>query len=221
MTTSFPTGNALRDQAIIAVILEAQMQHEPLTWANVALKCDRFGPTFGDLTEDEFKEACSHISASAPPEPLPAEDGGPAEHSDQQAPTMPAAEVSEAIRINDNELALARSALRDAQTNQKATRADLSRAILAWQTGGRAPLTREQLVRETIAANQQEKLDRKEGRVPPRPERRVANSYMDRVGSMGHGDANDFARKQMNTGHRRGSFPASARGRQVRLPSEG
>jgi hypothetical protein len=210
--TAFPTGNPNRDAAIIAVLRETiDEQSEPLTWANVALKCERFGPSFGDLSEEEFTLAVASLDASQAD--TASESSTPVE-SAEPAPSTSRDDANARIVHANNDLARARGALITAVNRQKQARAVLSAAIQAF-VAGQAPVTRTQAVKDAIASYQQEKAER-----PPR----VLRSVVDRHAAYSTGgDASDFTRKQLQTGHRRGSLPASMKGRRVavaRVPSE-
>jgi hypothetical protein len=161
-------GSAMRAAAIRLVVREASEKGEPLNLANIGLACNQFGPTFGDLGEDELNAAIAELQVL---EPTP-EDEGEAEaaafsryREGQRAPlvapdaepTMSADEVAEVLHSVEHELVTARQAVLEAQQTQRATRGTLSQTVLSWQNGGQV-MTREQLQRDYIASEQARKL---------------------------------------------------------------
>jgi hypothetical protein len=113
----------------------------------------------------------------------------------------------------------ARKALQQQHGIVKHTRALLSKCIAAFQAEF-APITRETLVRETIAAEQQYKRDVLAGVIEPKKAPRLANSAVDRHAFYGAGgSADDFARSNMRTGFRRGTTRTLPDGRRVLIPA--
>ena len=162
-------------------------------------------------------------------------EGG--EPHDPPATSTPEAKITEGqaramVDAANARLGRARETMLTAQNTLKAWRADLSAEILGWQTLFK-PLqqSREDLVRQHIAANQQYKQDVKDGKAPP-PVRGGprGRSYIDQTSGRG-GNANDFARRYqgehaglggaaVHKGARRNAFPSQYQGRQVKVPSD-
>ena len=209
--TAFPTGNPNRDAAIITVIRETiDEQSEPLTWANVALKCERFGPSFGDLSEEEFTLAVASLDASQAD--TASESSTPVE-STEPSPAVSRDEANARIVHANSDLARARGALITAGNRQKQARANLASAISAF-VAGQQPMTFEQLARQEIAANQAYKQAVKDGEIAPRQRPQPGRSHIDRVAAYSAGgNASDHVRGQLQTGHRRGASPAYMKGR--------
>ncbi len=135
------------------------------------------------------------------------------------------AEALEALGALTERLLVVKRDHRSAMDNERLARGALADAISRWQCGG-VRLTPEQNARDFIRSEQLKRKARAEALAamgPSGPQR----SIIDRMGEyQKHGDANDFARKQMETGHRRGSVPMSAlqsmraRARRAKPPSE-
>ena len=136
-----------------------------------------------------------------------------------------------AVDVANARLSAARETMLTAQNRLKARRADLSAEILGWQTLFK-PLqqSREDLVRETIRANQEYKQAIKDGKIAPPPPRTRGRSYIDQTSGRG-GNASDFARRYqgehaglggaaVHKGGRRNAYPSQYQGRQVKLPSD-
>jgi hypothetical protein len=127
---------------------------------------------------------------------------------------------AEQLRARADQAASAASALRSRITiltrERTAARSELSLAIAALTS--RIPRTTpSELARsfcESEALLRQQNKDRDR-----EPDQRVNRSRVDATAAYSHGGtADDFARKQMQTGYRRGGSPASRKG--ARLPSE-
>jgi hypothetical protein len=117
-------------------------------------------------------------------------------------------------RVRQAELALdgARAAQVRSQREVKVARVEVSKQIGAWVAGFGALRTAESVARETIASNQELKRQIAEGLVSPVTDGRVYRSAVDVTAHYGHGGSIDGSR---GSAFRRGSFPASARGRRV------
>jgi hypothetical protein len=148
--------------------------------------------------------------AVAPDKPPPA-----AAAAVKPVPQPPAeAAIAAAERqVRKAELALdgARAVVVRAQRTVKATRSDLAQALAAWQRG-LTPRTPEAVAREQIAANQAYKLAVVNGEIAPPEQPRIGRSAVDVTAHYGHGGSIDGSR---GSAFRRGSFPASARGRRI------
>jgi hypothetical protein len=135
------------------------------------------------------------------------------------------------VDVANERLSKARETMVTVQNTLKARRADLSAEILGWQQLFR-PLqqTREQLMREHLAANLQHKMDVKAGKIAPPRRAGKGKSYIDQTSGRG-GDANDFARRYtgehsglggapVSKGAHRNAYPSQYQNRRVKLPSE-
>jgi hypothetical protein len=214
------TQNPIRSHAILSIVQEAIDAGEPLTLENVAPKAEKFGESFGALQADEFSVAVELLR----PAEFEADETSPpvSEQSSDvpRRPTMTRDQATKQLQSLKDDLYEARRQRMKAEDGVRAARAAMATAIGEWngQGGG---YTREMLIRDHIAANQQRKLDIAEGRISPRSkgEQRIANSYFDRIGAYGRGDANSFVRKghvDMQTGKyhpwrggNRGALPLS------------
>lgn len=202
--STFPTGQRMLDGAIVTLLRYATENNEPMTAANISLLgVQKFNDTFPELTQQEVDDALAWMAGNEAPTAEPkAEQSEPV----QAAPEISRDAAQENVRLAHDNLALARRDVMTAQAASKAARGVLSQCVIAWQNGGRV-ITREELVRETLAANQRE---------------REANGPNRRYGRS----AAAFTQKQMVTGNRRGSIPLielqrmRARAAQAKLPSE-
>lgn len=182
------------------------------------------------------------LAKDTPPKSLekiePPREAEPAAPSNSPADATPrpdpraAFEARAALDACNRRLDKLRSDLVVAKGKLKEHRADLAQAIFYYQQlGTPQQMTREQLVRDTIAANQKYKQDVKDGKVPP-PRRPGAKgkSYIDQINGH-YGDANSFVHGNMQEsastqgkpiykGYRRQAFGANLKGRQVRVPSD-
>jgi hypothetical protein len=201
--STFPTGQPLLDGAILTLLRYAKENNEPMTAANISLLgVQKFNDTFPELQQVEIDDALVWIAGNeAPTAEREAEQAEPV----QAAPEISRDAAQENVRLAHDNLALARRDLMTAQAASKTARGVLSQCVIAWQNGGRV-ITREELVRETLAANQRE-------REQNGADRRYART------------ATAFTQKQMVTGNRRGSIPLielqrmRARAAQAKLPS--
>jgi hypothetical protein len=151
---------------------------------------------------------------------------------DPPAASTPEAKISEGqaramVTAANARLTRARERMVTAQNVLKARRADLSAEILGWQTLCK-PMqqSREDLVRQHIAANQQYKQDVADGKIAPPTPRTRGRSFIDRTSGRG-GNANDFARRYsgehaslggaaVHKGARRNAYPSQYQGRTVK-----
>jgi hypothetical protein len=223
------TQNPIRSQAILQIVQEAIANGEPLTLEHVAPKALQFGTSFTPLAQDEFDAAVTMLQQ---PESAPVRVGNvimDPEAAQRHAEPDPREENRDEANARlaklRDELHLARQERMKADDAIQSARGELANAMAAWSHTG-AGYTREQLVRDTIRANQQYKLDVKEGRIPPPQSRRgVANSYFDRLGAYGRGDATTYARRSHNPGQpwrggNRGGMPASMQNAPAKLKGE-
>lgn len=218
------TGSLIRSQAILSIVQEAIDEGEN-TLEAVARKASRFGESFGDLASDEYAAALEMLAPSKSLEnvrPPHANGTAPAAEATPQ-PEMTRDEAVAHLKTLNDTLHAARQERMKCEADVRAARAAMSAAIAQWHGVG-GGYTRDMLVKAELRAFQQHKQDVKDGKVNPRTQPGIANSVIDRSAAYsGHrgADANDFARRQMqNGGYRRGSFPASARGRRIAVPSE-
>lgn len=197
--TEFPSGNTARDAGLIAVIKDAQEAGEPITVANIGLHCSqRFGATFTDPSETEIAECVAFMAPVEQPEVKTDEpEAQPDAVVEPEAPTMSRNEAVMMVQDAQNNLLGARRALGDAMATQKAARAVMAAAVMAWQRGGAPQPTREQLQRDYIASEQQRKLDGVAHRRQLTPGPSVIDQH---AAYSAGGDANQFARKQMKYG---------------------
>ncbi|HUZ34015.1 MAG TPA: hypothetical protein VMV19_18190 [Xanthobacteraceae bacterium] len=130
-------------------------------------------------------------------------------------------------------LAAAKQAAAAAHSAVVQGRKSFQRALATFQAA--YPIaTREATARASIAGEASIKRGLLNGTIDPASQPRIAaelaqaqargrrgSSFIDRTSGLG-GTASDFLRGQMRTGHRRGSLPASMRGRTVapKVPSE-
>ncbi len=146
-------------------------------------------------------------------------EGEPVEDPRVSAPTM-TQEQAQARHVELNQkLAQARADVVTLQTKLRFAMTDAASAITNWQANF-PKMDFSTLVREHIASENKRRADRAAGLIPPREQPKVGNTYFDKVGSYGSGDANQFVRKRMQTGGARGAYPANMRGRQIKPPSE-
>ena len=191
------TGVPARSAAIRMVVREAFDLGEPMTPANIGLKCQRFNE-FGELGADELAAAVAEIE-----QPATEAQAEPADTSSQEVeplPTMTIDELNEATKQNVNAQVVARRIVLDSQQEQRQAKNAFTNACIAFERGGK-PITREQLQRETIAANQAYKQGLKDGTIePPRLPGRGPSVIDQYAGSANGGDASQFVRKRMRHG---------------------
>jgi hypothetical protein len=215
LTTYFPTGNASRD----GLILQAIMAAEPnATTAEVYEHIPTLiREKFGDLLPEEVSECRRWLAAQA--QPAAVEELVEPQVKQQVEPavelTVTRAEIQTQIRDLENELIPARGELLHLQETQRRMRAVVAQRVIEWQTKGRPPMTREELVREHIKSEQQRKADIAEGRIEPPRRGAVGRSAVDQMAAA---TAGGNFRAGGGLAFRRGA--TTQRGRRVRLPSE-
>jgi hypothetical protein len=108
-----------------------------------------------------------------------------------------------------------RDHLRKLESQLRPARAAVAEALQAW-VSGMPKFTPLDASRQFAASEQQRLRDERDGTRQRPPGPTPGPSALDRM-AMPYNDANGtaFAMKQMVTGHRRGAYPASAKGRQV------
>ncbi len=152
--------------------------------------------------------------------PMPVVEAAPVMAKPEQPKLSPQARL-DAARQRERELV---GQLPILHANVKDARTALAEAIRAYQDGG-PKQTHADLARDFIRASQAEKEARARGEawaLRPARERRGTIAPVDsqRIYSQG-GNADDFARKQMKTGNRRGAYPKQMMGAVNRDPSRG
>lgn len=204
--SDFPTGNATRDGVIVTVLQEAKANNDPITFANIGLQCDQYGDrlneptrsafkqTWAPLTEGEFADAVAYMAAADAGAALlngstEAETVEPVETEQPAQPEISRDEAQELVRLAAENTFNARRDLQEAEHVRKAILAEGAAAILAWQNGGRPPMTRDELIRETLRSNQMER------------ERNADNIHNQQRAFT----TKQFVQKQMRTGKHRGS----------------
>lgn len=108
-----------------------------------------------------------------------------------------------------------RDRLRQLENQLRPARAAVAEALQAW-TSEAPKFTPLDAIRQFSASEQQRLRDERDGTAERAPGPVPGPSALDRM-NMPYNDANGtaFATKQMQTGHRRGAYPASAKGRRV------
>jgi hypothetical protein len=215
--------NPMRVTMVTSII--QQNQGEAFTVENLT----RFFPADFDLGEDDlaYYRETHPIEFEAEAEPTPAATQAPApEPQPPQAralaasrapeskplegiapepapPADPAAIDAAVTRRNKAEQDLANArVLQITEDNQeRALRGDLAKAVSAFQSGF-PPITREQLMRDVIASEQ----ERKAAGHPSRPQSRPGKSVVDRVAFYGRGG------NPARGDYRRGAFASQAKG---------
>jgi hypothetical protein len=216
--SEYPSGNALRDEALLRVIRAAQEAGEPITAPSISVNAKQmFGPSFVEVSATELAEALEYLGpseASAEAEGE-AEAAAFAKHRHQhQTPLAapdaePVPEVSASTRdqLTDRiaelgkKIAQTRADIMSLGSSQRQARGVLAKKIQEFAAGSVQP-SREDCVREvgeTMRAVREGRLP-----VPPRPNR-ANGSYIDRVSGLdgGPGASDRFARKQMARGYHR------------------
>jgi hypothetical protein len=108
------------------------------------------------------------------------------------------------VAAAQNSLVAARPAVRTQLVDNRQRKAAFDKAVVAFQAEF-APIRREALVRQTIAADRQRSADLKAGRIPFPQRPRIAKSVIDRTAAYSTGgDADDLARRMSRVGHHRG-----------------
>jgi hypothetical protein len=116
----------------------------------------------------------------------------------EQVDEMTRDQANAAFMALQNALHSARQERMQAESDQRAAREAMSQAIMEWSAGGP---TAAQIRQNELAA-----ISRDRQAKPSRRERHIADSYFDRVGAFGRGDATSFAR-QSHPVHASGSGP--------------
>lgn len=210
------TGNMMRSQAILTLVNEAKADGN-LTLDHVGTKTDRFGVTFGALSQDEFDAAVAMVQPAefSAAEPVgddiaaalhtPVVDAEPVQVEVQPEPAMPQDEAMAERRTRQEALHLARLDRVKAETAQRTARDAMSKAITAWQSGGPTP---DQIRRNEIAAiNHDRGVRAEQGHAARNP--RVLRSRIDAEAYYGTGgDAATAVRSR----HSFGSFHRAAIG---------
>jgi hypothetical protein len=220
----FDSGEPLDDATVLAEIQEAQRgttkpvgmikvtpDGRPLAGFNAA----------GVVVEDELLGGDPEDDDSQAPEtvsmPVVEAASAPKPSQPKLPPQARLAAAREREKVLIGELPILHSKVKDC-------RAALAEAIRAYQDGG-SKQTHADLARDFIRASQAEKEARARGEawaLRPARERRGTIAPVDsqRIYSQG-GNADDFARKQMKTGNRRGAYPKQMMGAVNRDPSRG
>jgi hypothetical protein len=166
----------------------------------------------GGDPEDDDDESVGNEAA-----PMPEVEAAPVTAKPKLPPQVRLAAAREREKVLIGELPILHAKVKDC-------RAALAEAIRAYQDGG-PKQTHADLARDFIRASQAEKEARARGEtwaLRPARERRGTIAPVDsqRIYSQG-GNADDFARKQMKTGNRRGAYPKQSLGMVNRDPSRG
>jgi hypothetical protein len=200
------TRNLARSGAIISVVQELMENGEP-SYQAAATACNKFGNTFDGLGRDEYDAAVALLRPAEfeadeqPAESVPSANDG--------APEMSRDQATKHLQSLKDALHVARQARMAADDAVQAARADMATAIGEWNGSG-GGYTREMLMRDNIAANQQHRIDVAEGRVRPatRNERALRSAIDREAFYNGQGDANVMVRSR----HQYGSFHRAALG---------
>lgn len=197
------TGNAIRDNLLYKAIIAAQENGEPISLACVAMRL----PHDFDLGESEL---AAMVAAMNEPQPAEAEP----QPEPDAAPIPSMAELQEWILALNNSLSEARGDVLSLQNELRTARERLATAIGSFQQGF-APVTREQLMREHIAAEAERKrlgegLNMR-GSSQPGPSVIDQSAFYSRGGSANRGYGPKW---------RRGAFGAEHRGRRI-VPTQG
>ena len=121
--------------------------------------------------------------------------------------------VLQHVRDLDQEAAELRAEICALKEALGPARAALANAIDAYQRQMGSKITPQDLIRQHLAESVREREAKKHA-PPPAPEP-CANSYIDRAAAQGRGNADTLARKNLQTGYRRGSLPSSLRGTRI------
>ncbi len=169
----------------------------------------------GSDPEDDDDESVGNETAS-----MPVVEAAPVAAKPEQPKLSPQARL-DAARQREREL-VGQLPILNAKVKDARTR--LAESIRAYQDGG-PKQTHADLARDFIAASQREREARARGEswaMRPARERRGNLAPVDsqRIYSQG-GNADDFARKGMKTGNRRGAYPKQMMGAVNRDPNRG
>jgi hypothetical protein len=175
------TGNPVRSEAIMTIVREATVEGD-CSLETVSLKTDRFGFTFGELSQDEFDAAVATLQHPSK------EPDTAASVTDQDTPTMTRDEANAELARRKDALQLARRDRMVAENNQRLAREAITAAIMEWQTG--AP-SKDEITRREIAAINADRRNK----VERGDQRRPGRSYHDRSRFNGAGgNASDYVR---------------------------
>jgi hypothetical protein len=194
--------NPLRAAMVANVI--AQNSGEALTVENIA----RLLPDNFDLGEDDLEHyrQSRPITFEGEPEATPAatQEAAPEAVAEPEAPPATPDQIETATQRRiaaDQSIANARVAVIAAGNVERAARAKLAEAVTTFQNGF-PKVTREQLMRDMIASEQ----ERKAAGNPLRPQGRPGKSAVDRTAFYGRGG------NPARGDYRRGAFPSQAKG---------
>jgi hypothetical protein len=252
---AYTTGNPERD----ALLLDAIQRVMKVGKSPVLKFVARLLPEDFSVDQDELDGMLSNMQEQdTPPEPPQVErvapralmiaetpDGHPLGDTPEVAeevapeveaadePMLPERQARAVLEHSQKRLDRAQAAMAVAQETLKQLRGGLASQIYAWQLLFKpVAQTREQLQRDTIAANQKLKQDIKDGLVPPpvRGPSGKGRSYIDQTSGRG-GDANAFVRNYQGTspslngakvykGARRDGLPSQYQHQRIKLPSQ-
>jgi hypothetical protein len=203
--------NPMRVMMVTSII--QRNQGEAFTVENLT----RFFPADFDLGEDDLAHYRAAHPIDVPPEPPIEFEGDTAPTAEAPAPAVesakpepepaqpPPPEAIEAAVTRRNkaeqDLANARVLQITEDNQERALRGDLAKAVSAFQSGF-PPITREQLMRDVIASEQ----ERKAAGHPSRPQSGPGKSVVDRVAFYGRGG------NPARGDYRRGAFSSQAKG---------
>jgi hypothetical protein len=217
----FDSGEPLDDATVLAEIQEAQRSAaRPHEMIEVSPHGAKLPPATveeelggGDLEDDDDDSQAAPETVS-----MPVVEAAPVAR--ESTGLSPQARLT-AARERERELL---GQLPILHANVKDARAALAEAVRAYQDGG-PKQTHADLARDFIRASNAEREARARGEswaMRPARERRGNLAPVDsqRIYSQG-GNADDFARKQMKTGNRRGAYPKQSLGMTNRDPSRG
>lgn len=220
--SEYPSGNTLRDEALLRIIRNAQEAGEPVTAANISFNATQmFGPSFVEVSATELAEALEFMAAAegdaeaeafakhrhqhqAPLVPPDAESVEAAPEKVSASDTFTRDQLTDRIAELGKKIAQTRADIMSLGASQRQARDILAKRIQEFAAGTIQP-TREECVKEvgeTMRAV-------REGRLPspPRPNR-ATGSVIDQMNGLdgGPGAAGRFTRKQMARGfHRMGA----------------
>lgn len=184
--------------------------------------------------QDEIDAAMALINQQAEQHAASLETVGQAAESDRpngavqpdstapqpEAPTLAPDQAREYLRLANVALANARARVTTATNKRNAARGRLSDAVQAWQVG-RPKMTREQLARDYIRDQQEQKLAVAEGRMSPREAPRIGPSVIDRVAAAQRGGPAAWGNFRRNASLVRGGLNFDPRkGPVAKLPSQ-
>jgi hypothetical protein len=172
---------------------------------------------------DDFRR---DIDSTIPPMPAPGEPVEPATVAAVAPDTVDPEQLRAELHSKEMDRAETRQQLYAAEAARGIARTILAQCISTF-VSGRPPVTQQQLATDFCAASileRQRAKDRGRGDIPPAAVN--ARSAIDREAAFANYSGNNadaFLKKRMVTGHRRGAYPQSQKGRFVgtpKLPSE-